>query len=113
MKTRRDRGIACAILISGICALFASCATQPKSAAASADPAPAAVVSGQQQPAVTDSSADYPVEWTDEAAAAFAAEVPKMVQKVARKGAEKKAREKGLHVIDMAFYTELKKEMNK
>jgi hypothetical protein len=112
MTTRRIRRVSCAILIIGTGALLASCATQPKSASTSADPAPAAVASGLQ-PAVSDSSADYPVEWTDDAAAAFAAEVPKMVQKVARKGAEKKAREKGLHVIDMQFYAELKKEMNK
>lgn len=112
MTTRIMRCLSCAILICGTCALLASCATQPKSASTSAAPAPSSAVSGQQQ-AVTGTSADYPVEWTDEAAAAFAAEVPKMVQKVARKGAEKKAREKGLRVIDMAFYTELKKEMNK
>lgn len=111
MTAVKGRARACAILIGATCALLASCATQPKSAAAT-QPAAASAPAAPGQTAA-DASADYPVEWTDEAAKAFAAEVPKMVQRVARKGAEKKAREKGVHVIDMAFYAELKKEMNK
>lgn len=111
MSVRMVRRLARAALVSGLCLSFASCATQGSPVTANRDPA--STVAAPEQTTASAASDDYPVEWTDEAARAFAAEVPKMVQKVARKGAEKKAREKGLHVIDMAFYTELKKEMNR
>lgn len=53
---------------------------------------------------------DAVVTWTDDALAAFQAEVPKAVQKIAKKQAEKDAREAGLSVIDLAFYEGLKKK---
>ena len=53
---------------------------------------------------------DAVVTWTDDAWTAFQAEVPKAVQKVAKKQAEKEARAAGQSVIDMTFYDELKKK---
>jgi hypothetical protein len=67
---------------------------------------PAANMPAASMPAAT----LEPITWTPEAEAKFVAEVPKAVQKIARKGAEKKARAKGITVIDLAFYEELKKE---
>jgi hypothetical protein len=111
---------AAAVLLAG------ACATAPRgldARAAAATPAPAAspaadIASGAV-PASSDAAATVPAEsppaqaaltWTDEAKAAFEAEVPAMVKKIARKSMEKKARERGIEVIDIAFYDEIKKE---
>jgi hypothetical protein len=64
-------------------------------------------------PATPATPALAPVAWTPEARAAFEAEVPDMVKKIAAKKLEERAREQGLSVIDLAFYEEAKKEMNK
>ena len=57
--------------------------------------------------------ADAVITWTDDALQAFTAEVPKAVQKIARRQMEKEARERGIAVIDMAFYEEIKKEQGR
>ena len=91
-------GILGAALVIGL----ASCASTPS--AGSAQNAPATV---QSLPP------DAPVAWTDDAWAAFQTEVPKMVQKIAKKQMEKEARERGIALIDMAFYEEIKKEQGR
>jgi hypothetical protein len=85
---------------------LASCASAPQPAAPRAEvpaqPVPAAEAAPLLENAV--------IAWTDEAQAAFTAEVPKMVQKIARTQMEKKARDRGISTIDMEFYIEMKKE---
>jgi hypothetical protein len=80
-----------------------ACASAPVSRAR---PEPSATPAPQASP----EAELAPVAWTDEAKAAFEAEVPAMVKKIARKTMEKKARERGIALIDMAFYLEMKKE---
>ena len=80
-----------------------ACASAP---ASRARPEPSATPAPQASP----EAELAPVAWTDEAKAAFEAEVPAMVKKIARKTMEKKARERGIALIDMAFYLEMKKE---
>lgn len=53
------------------------------------------------------------IAWDEDAWSCFQAEVPKAVQKIAKKAMEKKARERGLKIIDMAFYQEMKKEQGR
>lgn len=101
----RRRGTA---LILAACAALSicACATAPtaRGLAEPAEPAAASAGSPSAGPKLA------PIPWTDEAAAAFEAEVPAMVKKIAKKTMEKKARERGLALIDMAFYQEMKKE---
>jgi hypothetical protein len=71
-----------------------------------------------QEPSVEQAAAEPAVEqaavtWADDAWAAFQAEVPKAVQKVAKKQIEKEARERGVSIIDMEFYNEIKKEQGR
>ena len=90
------------IRAAGICLIIgiglASCVSSP---APQTSPEPSAT------PAVTDASTS-PVSWTEEALALFQAEVPKMVQKIAKKEMEKQARAQGKTEIDTAFYEEQK-----
>jgi hypothetical protein len=60
--------------------------------------------------AVAPLAPDAVVTWADDAWAAFQAEVPKAVQKIAKKQIEKEARERGIALIGMALYDEIKKE---
>lgn len=53
------------------------------------------------------------VEWVPEVAEQFAREVPKAVQKIAKKETEKQARIRGKALIDQALYDELKAEMGR
>lgn len=88
----------------------------PAAAPTAATPEPAAAPAGTAQPApgsdvaVQGEAGQAEVVWTDEALALFNAEVPKFVQKVARKSMEKKARERGISLIDKTFYLEMKQE---
>jgi hypothetical protein len=115
-----------ALILLACCALavgLSSCATAggaPDTAtAAGAGAAPATdttAASGAATPATAEPGTlaplppDAVISWTDEALQAFQTEVPKMVQKIARRQMEKQARERGIAVIDMAFYEEIKKE---
>jgi EmrB/QacA subfamily drug resistance transporter len=100
----RRRKAAVVALAAGL--LVAGCATT-RPQAAPAMPATLATPATPATPALA------PVAWTPEARAAFEAEVPDMVKKIAAKKLEERAREQGLSVIDLAFYEEAKKEMNK
>lgn len=108
MRTSASLAIAagCAVL------LFGSCATAPAAkpvATPSASASPNAA-SPNATPSPSGEASLQPIAWTDDAKAAFEAEVPAMVKKIARKSMEKKARDRGLTVIDMDFYNEIKKE---
>jgi hypothetical protein len=106
------------ILAAMGCALalgLASCASAPRAEnapagrAAEASAAPAATA----EQAAGGSGQAAQITWADDAWAAFQAEVPKAVQKIAKKQMEKEAREKGISVIDMDFYNEVKKEQGR
>lgn len=103
MRTSASLAIAagCAVL------LFGSCATAP---AAKPVATPSASASPEATPSPSGEASLQSIAWTDDAKAAFEAEVPAMVKKIARKSMEKKARDRGLTVIDMDFYNEIKKE---
>jgi hypothetical protein len=92
------------LAVAIFCATFlaVSCATAP-AAKPAVTPAPSTA-------SAAPAAELQPIAWSDEAKAAFEAEVPAMVKKIARKSMEKKARERGLTLIDMAFYSEIKKE---
>jgi hypothetical protein len=98
----RARSILAAALVAAALGL-ASCASAPQPAAAGTDGA----VTAAPLPA------DTVITWTDEAWAAFQSEVPKAVQKIAKKATEKEARDRGIPVIDMDFYNEIKKEQGR
>jgi hypothetical protein len=86
---------------------LASCASTQGPAAAQ----PAGGNAGGGQTAAGAQAAQ--VAWADDAWAAFQAEVPKAVQKIAKKQMEKEAREKGVALIDMDFYNQVKKEQGR
>ena len=64
-------------------------------------------------PAVEPLDPSVAVEWVPEVAEQFAKEVPKAVQKIAKKETEKQARLRGKALIDQALYDELKAEMGR
>ena len=64
-------------------------------------------------PAVEPLDPSVVVEWVPEVAEQFAKEVPKAVQKIAKKETEKQARLRGKALIDQALYDELKAEMGR
>jgi hypothetical protein len=109
---------AAAVLLAGACAtaprgIDARAAAATPAPAASPDAASGAVPASSAAPETGPAEsppAQAALTWTEEAKAAFEAEVPAMVKKIARKSMEKKARERGIELIDMAFYNEIKKE---
>ena len=87
----------------------AGTAADGATASTATDQAGAATAGAAQ--AGTDQAAQ--VTWSNDAWAAFQAEVPKAVQKIAKKQMEKEAREQGVSVIDMDFYNKVKKEQGR
>jgi hypothetical protein len=104
MKAR----LAAIVLVTAMLLGLGACAGAPRAAGGSDNPGsnPAATSPAPLPP-------DAVISWTDDAAAAFKAEVPKAVQKIARKQMEKEARERGIALIDMAFYNQIKKEQGR
>jgi hypothetical protein len=105
-----------AALAAGACigaaAFLASCATVPPAAQAAeaAGPAAAPAAAAAASPERAPLAADAAVTWADDALAAFQSEVPRAVQKIARKQMEKTARQRGVSLIDMEFYLGMKRE---
>jgi len=107
MTARRNRIPYGPCLLAALCLILAGCAGAPAAA-----PGAQGAASGAQgaAPGAAALAPETEVTWSEEALAAFQKEVPKMVQKVAKKETERKAREKGKALIDMALYEEIKKE---
>jgi hypothetical protein len=81
---------------------LASCAT-----------APAPTPDAKGSAAVAPLAPDAVITWADNAWSTFQSEVPKAVQKIAKKQMEKEARDRGIALIDMDFYNEIKKEQGR